>query len=159
MVFWVGVSVINNRHITLCQRHNPLVGLLFVPIPMVHPRWLLWQIGFRVVFSRFLDHFRYAILMKEMPAVVTHIIEDHLAVLLLWCSQYLYERLLPHWQGDYLVQTAAHFDFTPIEQACAAYHQGPSQRRGRPVSHTVGKMVRVLFLMYQEGNHSLPLND
>lgn len=90
--------------------------------------------------------------MKEMPAIVTHLIAEYLAVLLLWCSQYLYERLLPHWQGDYLVQTAADFDFTPIEQACAAYHQGPCRGRGRPVNHTVDKMVRVLFLMYQENS-------
>ena len=87
--------------------------------------------------------------MKEMPAILSYIIEEHLAVLLLWCSRYLYERLLPHWQGDYLVQTAAHFDFTPIERACANYHQRSSKGRGRPVNHTVPKMVRVLFLMYQ----------
>jgi hypothetical protein len=87
--------------------------------------------------------------MKQLPAIVSHIIEEHLAVLLLWCSHYLYERLWPHWQGDYLVQAAAQLNLTPIEQACAHYHQGASQGRGRPVNHTVPKMVRVLFLMYQ----------
>jgi len=100
-------------------------------------------------FCRFLAHLLYPCRMKEMPAILSYIVEEHLAVLLLWCSRYLYERLLPHWQGDYLVQTAAHFDFTPIEAVCAPYHQGPGKGRGRPVAHTVPRMVRVLFLMYQ----------
>jgi len=88
--------------------------------------------------------------MKEIPAIVTHIIEEHLMFVLAWCSHYLYERLLPHWQKEHLVQCQQTLDFTPIVQACAAYHQRQGGQPGRPIWHSVPKMVRVLYLMYQE---------
>ncbi len=88
--------------------------------------------------------------MKEMPPIVNHIIEEYLMFVLSWCSDYLYERLLPRWQEEHLVQCREAIDFTPIEQACAAYHKRQKGQRGRSIKHTVPKMVRVVYLMYQE---------
>lgn len=88
--------------------------------------------------------------MKEIPAHVTVIIEQYLMFVLAWCSHYLYERLLPRWQTEHLVQCQQTIDFTPIVQACAAYHQRQGGQPGRPISHSVSRMVRVLYLMYQE---------
>lgn len=88
--------------------------------------------------------------MKEMPAIVTHIIKEHLLFVLSWCSHYLYERLWPQWQEELLVQCQATIDFTPIEQACASYHNRQKGERGRAISHSVAKMTRILYLMYQE---------
>ncbi len=88
--------------------------------------------------------------MKNQPLVVTRVIEEHLAFVLAWCSQYLYDRLLGRWQDEHLVACRQILDFTPLEQACGAYHQGQRSKRGRPISHPVPKLVRVLYLMYQE---------
>jgi IS5 family transposase len=81
---------------------------------------------------------------------VTLIIEEYLTFVLAWCSRYLYERLLSRWQDERLVQCQAHIDFTPIARACAPYHQRVAGQPGRPISHSVPKLVRVLYLMYQE---------
>jgi hypothetical protein len=88
--------------------------------------------------------------MKEMPASVTLIIEEYLTFVLAWCSHYLYERLLSRWQDEHLIQCQQHIDFTPIERACVPYHQRVAGQPGRPISHSVPKLVRVLYLMYQE---------
>lgn len=85
-----------------------------------------------------------------MPILVTRIIEEHLIIVLSWCSQYLYERLLGRWQDEHLVGCQQIINFTPLEQAYGGYHQGQGGKRGRPISHPVTKMVRVLYLMYQE---------
>lgn len=88
--------------------------------------------------------------MKEIPIVVSRIIEENLAHVLAWCSHYLYDRLHRRWQKEHLVQCQEHVAFTPIEQACAPYHKKQVGQRGRAVTHSVKKMVRVLYLMYQE---------
>ncbi len=88
--------------------------------------------------------------MKEMPASVNYIIEEYLMFVLAWCSHYLYECLLPRWQEEHLVQCQKAIDFTPIEQACTAYHKRQKGQRGRSIKHSVPKMTRVLYLMYQE---------
>ena len=72
--------------------------------------------------------------MKEIPASVTMIIEEYLTFVLAWCSHYLYERLLPQWQDEHLLQCREVIDFTPIEQACAGYHKRQEGQRGRAIS-------------------------
>jgi len=88
--------------------------------------------------------------MKEMPTIVSLIIKEQLLFVLSWCSDYLYERLRPQWQDEHLVQCREAIDFTPIEQACAGYHKRQKGQRGRAITHSVVKMTRVLYLMYQE---------
>ncbi|MCB8944018.1 MAG: transposase [Ardenticatenaceae bacterium] len=88
--------------------------------------------------------------MKESPIFVIYLIETYLQEVLAWCSQWWYEQLLTKWQDEELYQWQHQLDFSPLEQACAAYHQGRVGQRGRPIEHSVSKLVRVLFLMYSQ---------
>lgn len=84
-----------------------------------------------------------------LPPLLLTIIEAHLASLLLWFSQYVYGRLLAR-DGDHLlVQLAARLDVGPLEAACAGYH--PHTGRGRPVTHTVARLLRALVVKYLYG--------
>ena len=85
--------------------------------------------------------------MKNLPPIVAQILTDYLSVILSWCSDYLYERLRPYWRDEPLLRWQALLDFGPIEQACAPYHKQVTGKPGRPISHSVPKLVRVLFLM------------
>lgn len=72
--------------------------------------------------------------------------------LLLAISQTLFDRLVSRAHRHSLVQLQALLDFQPIEDACQAYHQ--RNGLGCPVSHSIPRLVRVLFLKYY-GDHSL----
>jgi hypothetical protein len=85
--------------------------------------------------------------MKNLPPIVAQILTDYLSVILSWCSDYLYERLRPYWRDEPLLKWQVLLDFGPIEQACAPYHKQVTGKPGRPISHNVPKLVRVLFLM------------
>jgi len=139
--------MINDGPILSRQGNNPLVWLLTIPIGVARSN----VGGARtLMFSGFFGHWLYPGLMKEIPAPVTMIIEQYLMFVLAWCSHYLYERLLNRWQEEHLVECHQHIDFTPIERACAPYHQRVAGQPGRPISHSVPKLVRLLYLMYQE---------
>jgi len=84
--------------------------------------------------------------MDIIPSSVLSIIQQHLTVFLHWFSNEMYRRLLGRAQDEFLVRLKDHLVFTPLEQACAAYHHqsGP----GAPPTHTVPRLVRALLVKY-----------
>ena len=84
--------------------------------------------------------------MDIIPSSVLSIIQQHFTLFLHWFSDEMYRRLLGRAQDEFLVRLKEHLAFTPLEQACAAYHHqsGPGARP----THTVPRLVRALIVKY-----------
>jgi len=81
-----------------------------------------------------LPHMLLTVILKAWPLVLSLVYEVQ-------CSHYLH-KYAQHW----LVRLNEMFDFTPLEQGCAGFHQGSG--KGSAVSHAVPRLVRALLLKY-----------
>ncbi len=84
--------------------------------------------------------------MAIIPDFLRPFIESYLEVLLLWFSDYVYEKLLPLFAEHPLLQAGALLAVEPLTAACADFHQ--HNGRGRPVVHPVSRLVRALLVRY-----------
>jgi len=75
-----------------------------------------------------------SVILKAWPLVLSLVYEVQ-------CNHYL-GKYANHW----LVRLNEVFDFTPLEQGCADFHQGSG--KGSAVSHPVPRLVRALLLKY-----------
>lgn len=82
------------------------------------------------------------VILKAWPLVLSLVYEVQ-------CRHYL-QKYANHW----LVRLNQVFDFSPLEQGCAAFHQGSG--KGSAVSHPVPRLVRALLLKYL---HNLSLRQ
>jgi len=86
-------------------------------------------------------------IIPEVLQPIAHILTQYLNPLLSWASQHILQQLVTKHRRHPLVRLRDLLDFSELEQACADYHEtggGP----GRPVTHTVPKLLRLLFLRY-----------
>lgn len=67
----------------------------------------------------------------------------------MWLSESVYDRLIHRDQEHLLYQLHQQLDFTPLELVCAAYHQ--HNNNGRPVEHTVPRLLRAMLVKYLYG--------
>lgn len=84
--------------------------------------------------------------MISIPDFLQQLIDKHLDTLLLWFSQYIYDRLRQRLPDHDLVRLNALLDFGPLEAACADYHKHNGMGRG--IIHTVPRLLRVVLLRY-----------
>lgn len=87
------------------------------------------------------------LIIPETLAPIAFIFSHYLQPLLAWFSQYIFDRLLSHHQDHPLIRMQRLLDFTDLEQACASFHV-LSTSRGRPVTHSVTRLLRALFIKY-----------
>ena len=86
-------------------------------------------------------------IIPEILLPIAHILTQYLDPLLSWASQYILQQLVAKHHDHPLIRLHALLDFSQLEQACADYHKnggGP----GRPVTHSVARLLRLLFLRY-----------
>ena len=85
-------------------------------------------------------------IIPEVLQPITPVLTQYLNPLLSWASQYILQQLVTKHRHHPLIRLHDLLDFSKLEQACANYHEtgGP----GRPVTHTVPKLLRLLFLRY-----------
>lgn len=89
------------------------------------------------------------LIIPENLALIAPIIRQYLTPLLIWFSNLIYERLIAS-EHDHLLYRLHHLlDFTELETACADYHR--LNGNGRPVTHTVGQLLRVMLVKYLYG--------
>jgi hypothetical protein len=84
--------------------------------------------------------------MTIIPDFLRPLIESYLDILLLWFSDYVYQRLLPLYQNHALLRLNKVLDLTPLELACRDFHKQNGQ--GHPVCHTLPRLVRALLVRY-----------
>ena len=86
-------------------------------------------------------------IIPEILYPIAPILSQYLQPLLSWTGSCILEKMVTKHHHHPLVRLQALLDFSELEQACAGYHcrqPGP----GRPVSHTVPRLLRQLFLRY-----------
>lgn len=86
-------------------------------------------------------------IIPEILLPIAHILTQYLDPLLSWASQYILQQLVAKYHDHPLIQLHTLLDFSELEVACADYHKnngGP----GRPVTHSVARLLRLLFLRY-----------
>ncbi len=81
-----------------------------------------------------LPHMVLTVILKAWPLVLSLVYEVQ-------CVHYL-RKYADHW----LVRLHDGFDFSPLEQGCAAFHKGSG--KGSAVSHPVPRLVRAVLLKY-----------
>jgi hypothetical protein len=84
--------------------------------------------------------------MISIPDFLQQLIDKYLDILLVWFSQYIYDRLLQRLPEHDLVRLNTLLDFGPLEAACADYHKYNGMGRG--IVHTVPRLLRVVLLRY-----------
>jgi hypothetical protein len=84
--------------------------------------------------------------MSIIPPFVQQVITAHADLLLNWFSERVYDSLIRRAPDHLLVQLHQHLDLTALEEACAPFHHsfGP----GKPVTHSVPRLVRALLVKY-----------
>ena len=87
--------------------------------------------------------------IPENLTPIAPIFKNHLPELLFWFSQLVYSRLISREQGHLLVQLTHLLDWGEMETACGAYHQ--RNGNGRPVEHTVSRLLRAMLIKYLYG--------
>lgn len=80
---------------------------------------------------------------------IAPILKQYLSPLLIWLSNLVYERLISREQSHLLYQLHQLLDWREIETTCTAYHQ--SKGHGRPIEHTVPRLLRALLVKYLYG--------
>lgn len=86
-------------------------------------------------------------IIPESLQPVAHLLTAYCQPLLQWASDLILNQLVEKNRSHPLVRLKTLLDFSGLKQACADYHLltgGP----GRPVEHTVARLLRVLFLRY-----------
>jgi transposase len=89
----------------------------------------------------------HTIIIPEILQPIASILSQYLQPLLSWASQYILQQLVAKYPHHPLVRLQSLLDFSELERACAGYHQ-PGGSRGRPVSHRVPQLLRLLFVRY-----------
>lgn len=84
--------------------------------------------------------------IPENLAKIAPILDKYLISLLIWLSSLVYERLIPSNSDHLLVAIDKLVDFSILEEVCANYHK--LNGNGRPVEHTVRKLVRSMLVKY-----------
>ena len=84
--------------------------------------------------------------MTIIPDFLRQLIETHLEVLLLWFSDYVYQRLEAANTDHPLQRLNTLLDLTPVERACGGFHK--QNGMGCPITHTVPRLVRALLVRY-----------
>lgn len=87
------------------------------------------------------------VIIPETLTPIATILNQYLQPLLAWFTQYVLERLLAGNPDHPLVRLHALVDFSDLEQACASFHD-LSATRGRPVTHSVSRLLRAFFIKY-----------
>ena len=90
--------------------------------------------------------------MSIIPPFLQNAIIAYTTPLLNWFSERVYVDLIQRAPDHLLVQLRQHVDLAPLEAACASFHHdsGP----GKPITHTVPRLVRALLVKYLY-DHSL----
>lgn len=78
------------------------------------------------------------------PPLVTLVLAHHAPLIITLVSQWLYDQLLRREQDHELVLIDQHFNFTPLELACADFRSDSA--RGTPATHPVPRLLRLLLL-------------
>jgi len=89
----------------------------------------------------------HTLIIPEILRPVAHILTQYFQPLLSWASGHILQQLVAKNRNHPLVRLQALLDFSELERACADYHLGGSGP-GRPVVHTVPRLLRMLFLRY-----------
>ena len=84
--------------------------------------------------------------MTIIPNFLRPVIESYLDILLLWFSDYVYQRLLPLYQNHPLLRLHELLDLSPLETACQGFHK--QNGHGHPVVHTTSRLVRMVLVRY-----------
>ena len=87
------------------------------------------------------------IIIPETLSPIATILSQYLQPLLVWFTQYVFDRLLTHNKDHPLIRLQVLVDFSDLEQACVPFHDS-SATRGRPVTHSVSRLLRALFIKY-----------
>lgn len=87
------------------------------------------------------------LIIPEKLQAIASILRQYLKPLLSWISELILTEMVANSPRHRLVQLHTQLDFSELERLCANYHQ-PSTGRGRPVSHSVPKLLRLVFLRY-----------
>ena len=87
--------------------------------------------------------------LPESLSPIAPIITSYLALLLIWLSDLVYERLISRDRNHLLYQLNEMLAWAEAEAACAGYHKRSG--KGCPVKHTVGRMLRAMLVKYLYG--------
>lgn len=87
------------------------------------------------------------LIIPETLTPIASIFSRYLQPLLAWFNQYIFDRLLSDNHNNPLLQLQKRLDFSDLEQACAPFHDSAATR-GRPVAHSVPRLLRALFVKY-----------
>ncbi len=87
--------------------------------------------------------------IPENRSPIASILEKHVSDLLIWFSDLVYTRLISRDQQHLLVQLTHVLDWGDMEDVCATYHQ--RNGNGRPVEHSVPRLLRALLVKYLYG--------
>ena len=87
------------------------------------------------------------LIIPETLAPIASVLSQYLQPLLAWFTQYIFDRLLTHSKDHPLIQIQKLVDFSDLKQACAYFHDSAATR-GRPVTHSVPRLLRALFIKY-----------
>ena len=84
--------------------------------------------------------------MSIIPQFILDLVNAYLDPLLDWFSERVYADLIKRAPDHLLIKLRDHLDLKPLEEACASFHHdsGP----GRPVMHTMPRLVRALLVKY-----------
>lgn len=86
-------------------------------------------------------------IIPEILLPIAHILSHYRQPLLSWASHQILQHLVAKQPHHPLVQLHRRLDFSALEAACADYHRHRSGP-GRPVTHAVPKLLRLLCLRY-----------
>lgn len=87
------------------------------------------------------------LIIPETLTPIASIFSRYLQPLLAWFTQYIFDRLLSDNHHNPLLQLQKRLDFSALEQACAPFHHSAATR-GRPVAHSVPRLLRAIFIKY-----------
>lgn len=87
------------------------------------------------------------LIIPETLTPIASIFSRYLQPLLAWFTQYIFDRLLSDNHNNPLLQIQKRLDFSALEQACAPFHDSAATR-GRPVAHSVPRLLRAIFVKY-----------
>ena len=90
-----------------------------------------------------------SLIIPEKLKPIASILSQYLSPLLLWLSDLTYESLIGRDPDHLLCHLQQLLDFTELEAACADYHL--LNGIGRPVNHTIPKLLRAMLVKYLYG--------
>lgn len=87
------------------------------------------------------------LIIPETLLPIAAILADYLQPVLAWVSQFIFQQLLTQNKRHPLIVIEQILDFSALEQACVTFHETTAVR-GRPVTHTVSRLLRAIFIKY-----------